>query len=70
MQVVSAKEVNAYPGTEMLRTMAIIKDQDFEKPYVLDIMKVYSNKANQYDFPYYFLGQVLKQISNIKHLKP
>ncbi|WP_158979274.1 alginate lyase family protein [Cellulophaga sp. L1A9] len=59
VQVASAKEVNAYPGTEMLRTMAIIKDPDFEKPYVLDIMKVVSNKANQYDFPYYFLGQVL-----------
>ena len=60
VQVSSAKEANAYPGTEMLRTMAIIKDEDFEKPYMLDIMKVTSNKANQYDFPYYFLGQVLK----------
>ena len=59
VQVASAKEVNAYPGTEMLRTMAIVKDPDFEKPYVLDIMKVSSNTANQYDFPYYFLGQVL-----------
>ena len=59
VQVASAKEVNAYPGTEMLRTMAIITDEDFEKPYVLDFMKVVSNKANQYDFPYYFLGQVL-----------
>ena len=59
VQVASAKEVNAYPGTEMLRTMAIITDEDFEKPYVLDLMKVVSNKANQYDFPYYFLGQVL-----------
>jgi len=60
VQVVSGKEANAYPGTEMLRTMAIIKDKDFEKPYLLDIMKVASIKANQYDFPYYFLGQVLK----------
>ncbi|WP_179339313.1 alginate lyase family protein [Winogradskyella ludwigii] len=59
VQVVSATETNAYPGTEMLRTMAIIYDKDFEKPYVLDIMKVVSNKANKYDFPYYFLGQVL-----------
>nr|WP_321231250.1 alginate lyase family protein [uncultured Psychroserpens sp.] len=59
IQIASAKETNAYPGTEMLRTMAIIKDKDFEKPYVLDIMKVVSNKDNQYDFPYYFLGQVL-----------
>ena len=60
VQVASAKESNAYPGTEMLRTMAIIKDEDFEKPYMLDIMKVTSNKANQYDFPYYFLGQVIQ----------
>ncbi|WP_299386823.1 alginate lyase family protein [uncultured Lacinutrix sp.] len=60
VQVASAKEDNAYPGTEMLRTMAIIKDEDFEKPYVLDIMKVTSNKANKYDFPYYFLGQVVE----------
>ncbi len=60
IQVASAKESNAYPGTEMLRTMAIIKDGDFEKPYILDIMKVTSNKANQYDFPYYFLGQVIQ----------
>lgn len=60
VQVASAKEDNAYPGTTMLRTMAIIKDEDFEKPYVLDIMKVTSNKANKYDFPYYFLGQVVQ----------
>ena len=68
VQVASAKEVNAYPGTEMLRTMAIIKDEDFEKPYVLDIMKVSSNTANQYDFPYYFLGQVLN--TNFKYKVP
>ena len=60
VQVVSAKEENAYPGTEMLRTMAIIKDEDFEKPYLLDIMKLTSNTANQYDFPYYYFGQVLE----------
>ena len=68
VQVASAKEVNAYPGTEMLRTMAIIKDEDFEKPYVLDIMKVTSDKANKYDFPYYFLGQVVQ--TNFKYSVP
>lgn len=60
IQVASASETNAYPGTEMLRTMAIIKDEDLEKPYMLDIMKVSSNKINQYDFSYYFLGQVIQ----------
>ena len=60
VQVVSAKETNAYPGTEMLRTMAFIKDEDFEKPYLLDIMKVTSVKANKYDFPFYYFGQILQ----------
>jgi len=67
-QVLSAKEENAYPGTEMLRTIAIIKDEDFEKPYMLDIMKVTSKKLNQYDFPYYFLGQVIK--TNFEYKTP
>ena len=60
VQVVSAKESNAYPGTEMHRTMAIVNDEDFEKPYLLDIMKVTSDKANQFDFPFYYFGQVLQ----------
>ena len=68
VQVVSAKESNAYPETEMFRTMAVIKDENFEKPYLLDIMKVTSNKVNQYDFPYYFFGQVLK--SNFEYKTP
>ena len=68
IQIVSAKEGNAYPGTEMLRTMAIIKDEDFEKPYILDIMKVASKTSNQYDFPFYFHGQVLQ--TNFKYKTP
>ncbi len=68
VQVVSAKETNAYPGTEMLRTMAVIKDEDFEKPYMLDIMKVTSKTVNKYDFPYFFLGQVLK--TNFEYKTP
>ncbi len=60
IQVVSAREPNAYPGTEMLRTMAIIKDSSFEKAFVLDLMKVSSSTENQYDLPVYFMGQVMK----------
>ncbi len=59
LQVVSAKETNAYPGTEMTRTMAMIKDENFEKPFVLDILKINCNKENQYDLPFYFMGQVM-----------
>ena len=59
-QVVSARETNAYPGTELHRTMAIIKPENFAKPLVLDIVKVTSKTKNQYDLPFYFMGQILE----------
>lgn len=59
VQIISAKENNAYPGTELHRTMVIVKDEKFENPYLLDIVKVNSAKENQYDLPYYFMGQVI-----------
>ena len=60
VQVVSATETNAYPGTEMKRTMALIKKGNFEKPFLLDIFRISSDTENQYDLPFYFMGQVIK----------
>ena len=60
VQVISATEANAYPGTEMRRTMAMIKHERFEKPFVLDILKVTSDSENLYDLPFYHMGQVLE----------
>jgi len=59
VQVVSAIEANAYPGTEMHRTLALIKNKNFEKPFLLDIFKVRSDTKNQYDLPFYYMGQVI-----------
>jgi hypothetical protein len=59
VQVVSATEGNAYPGTEMKRTMAMIKNSHFEKAFLLDIFKIDSGTKNQYDLPFYFMGQVM-----------
>ena len=60
VQVVSATETNAYPGTEMKRTMAMIKHASFGKPFVLDILKIVADGENQYDLPFYYLGQVMQ----------
>lgn len=60
IQVASAKEENAYPGTEIHRTMVTIKDEDYDNPYVLDVMRVSSENANQYDLPFYFLGHIMQ----------
>ena len=59
VQVVSASESNAYPGTRMRRTMAMIGKGSFEEPLVLDILKVESDGEHQYDLPFYFMGQVV-----------
>ena len=60
LQVASAKEENAYPGTKLHRTMVTIKDEDYDNPFVLDIMRVSSENNNQYDLPFYFLGQIMQ----------
>lgn len=60
LQIISATEANAYPGTKIHRTLALIEDKDFEKPYVLDLLKVTSEIENQYDLPFYFMGQMMQ----------
>lgn len=59
VQIVSAKESNAYPGTQLQRTMASIKLAGEEKPIVLDLLKVDSNKYHNYDLPFHYLGQII-----------
>lgn len=59
LQIVSAGELNAYPGTEMRRTMALIKRPAFEKAFLLDVLKVSSGQVNQYDLPFHFIGQLI-----------
>ena len=59
IKVVSAEESNAYPGTTLQRTMAMIQLARFEKPFVLDIVKVVSETRNRYDLPFYFMGQLI-----------
>ncbi|SFS75700.1 alginate lyase family protein [Lutibacter maritimus] len=68
IQVVSAKEPNAYPGTELHRIQFLLKDEDFENPILLDIFNVTSSKENQYDLPFYYLGQLIS--TNFNYTTP
>ena len=68
VHVVSAMDENAYPGTVMLRTMAMINDESFVKPFALDIFKVVSDTKNKYDLPYNYLGQVIQ--ANFEYKSP
>ena len=68
VQIMSAKDTDAYSGITMHRTMAVINDEVFEKPLVLDIFRVQSKNENQYDLPYLFIGQVMS--ANFKYTVP
>ena len=59
VQIMSATETNAYPGTNFHRTMLLVKDATLDIPYVIDLFKVTSEKPNQYDLPYYYFGQII-----------
>lgn len=66
IKVVSAKENNAYPDTELHRTMAIVTDSSFIKqPFVLDIFNVIGTSTNKYDLPFYYKGQIMQ--TNFKY---
>jgi len=60
VQVVSAIESNAYPGTTMQRTIAMINNEDLETAFVLDLFKATGTKNSQYDLPFYYLGQIIQ----------
>ena len=59
-QVASAKEPNAYPGTEIHRTMAMITDSGYVKPYILDVIRLTSDATHLYDLPLYYMGQLIQ----------
>lgn len=59
IQIISAKEVNAYPNTQLQRTMMVLNIPSFENPLLIDVLDVKSNVKHQYDLPYYYLGQIL-----------
>lgn len=60
VKVVSATTNNAYPGSELHRTMFLIKDTGFQEPLVIDIFKVRSKNKSQYDLPTWFQGHLMQ----------
>jgi hypothetical protein len=66
LQVVSAKQTNAYPGIEFTRTLAIVTIRELEKPLIIDVFNIKSNKEHQYDLPYWYQGHITYTPFNIQ----
>lgn len=59
MQVMSAKELNAYEGIQMQRTMAFLEIEALENPLVLDLFSVQAPEGTRYDLPLYYMGELM-----------
>ncbi len=59
-QIVSAKENNASPGVAMHRTMALLNDEAFQNPIVIDIFRVEADQPKQFDLPFWYQGHLLE----------
>ncbi len=59
VHAVSAVESNAYPDTHFRRTVALVRNRNFAKPIVLDLLKVQSSSKRQFDLPFHYTGQVI-----------
>lgn len=68
LQISSAKEDNAYPGTKLHRTMLMLENSEFENPILIDVLKVDSDSAHQYDLPFYYHDQIID--ANFEYTTP
>lgn len=59
-QIVSAKDNHAYEGTKMHRTIALLNDENFRNPILIDVLRVTAEKENQYDLSIWFQGHLLQ----------
>jgi len=59
IQIVSAKEQNAYEGSDMHRTMIMLNLPEFRNPLVVDVFRVVSEEDSQFDMPTWFMGHLL-----------
>jgi hypothetical protein len=60
IQVVSAKEYNAYPNTTMHRTLVLLNAKDILDPIFIDITKVNGDSISQIDLPFQFAAQLME----------
>ncbi|MEX0737345.1 MAG: heparinase II/III family protein [Bacteroidota bacterium] len=58
-QVMSAKVTGAYEGIALQRTVAMVNDDRFPKPVVIDLFKINSKDEHTYDLPFYYMGHLI-----------
>ncbi|OAQ38340.1 heparinase [Pedobacter psychrophilus] len=65
LKVVSAKEDHAYENISLIRTSALLKIDETEKPLLIDVFKVIADKPHQYDLPFWYQGKIVNTSEKI-----
>nr|WKN34549.1 heparinase II/III family protein [Tunicatimonas sp. TK19036] len=66
VQIMSAKELHAYEGVEMQRTMAVINLKELEKPIIIDLFSIQAPENTRYDLPLYYVGELMSTNQEIE----
>ena len=59
IQVVSAVDDKAYPGSTLHRTMILLTDEAFPNPLLIDVYRVDAIEGSEVDLPLWFQGQLI-----------
>ncbi|WP_374163727.1 heparinase II/III family protein [Arcticibacter sp. MXS-1] len=74
IQVISAKEENAWKGVSLTRTSALVRVPELSKALLVDVFKAESAVQHQYDLPFWYNGYItdasFKINPDTKGLKP
>lgn len=69
MQMVSAYEDAAYPGTTLRRTLLLLEREELDHPLVMDVLRARSDAPRRFDLPLYYRGELIETRPAIKAKK-
>ncbi|MEM9528049.1 MAG: heparinase II/III family protein [Bacteroidota bacterium] len=69
LQLLSAREVNAYPGQELQRSLWLLSDASFTTPLVIDLFRTIGETEATYDLPTWYQGQLLSTSFDYRTVK-
>ena len=66
IKVISAKEDNAYGGTQLQKTLVLVDDEDLNGSLMIDISNVLASSKVTMEIPLWYLGQKMKSSFDCK----
>lgn len=66
IKITTASIDSAYEGTQLTRTLAMVNVEGLEHPVIIDVFKVDSESAHQYDLPLHYQGHIMSHNLDLK----